>query len=33
MVGERVGIGGGNGRDVVFVTVHDANDLVCGFLE
>ena len=33
MVWKRVGIGGGDGRDVVFVAVHNANDLVCGFLQ
>ena len=33
MVWKRVGVGGGNGRDVVFVAVHDADDLMCGFLE
>lgn len=33
VVREWVGVGGCDRGDVVFVTVHDANDLVCGLLE
>lgn len=33
VVGERVGVGGCDGRDVVLVAVHNPNNLVSGFLE
>ena len=33
LVGKRVGVGGGNGWNVVLVTVHNGDDLVRGFLE
>jgi hypothetical protein len=32
LVGKRIRVGGGDGRNVVFVAVHNGNDLVCGFL-
>jgi hypothetical protein len=33
LVGERVRVGRGNGRDVVFVAVHNGDDFVRSFLE
>lgn len=33
LVGKRVRVGGGDGRNVVFVAVHDGNDLMRGFLQ
>jgi hypothetical protein len=33
LVGERIGIGGGNGRYVVFVSIDNGDDLMRGFFE
>jgi hypothetical protein len=33
LVGEGVGVGGGDGRNVVFVSVYDSDDLMRRFLE